>query len=345
MWLVVGRNSERGRLAEAAAEPAGSGAPHRRAGWSRHGGPADRASDRHGRRRVWSSATPIRASDRAVPTLFASYLRVYEPLSAFDKQSQAVLAAATCTTGGRSPSPRAQGGSGPRCSRRSARTGAGCRICPNDAYVLQADEHDADLSVEPAGAGGRGGAGGPRRRAAGARRRVRAAGARRRGPHGRLGLELRGAGGARTARPASTSRSRRGACRCAGSCWSATRSGNSCWSPGRRVLRYRTEISKARRRAHRALSVLRRSIGDVPISEAVEESARWLEEFHSALDRGARLRRARRGAARRGADRGRLAESRGGRARRAGQGRRRGGDHGIRAAGGALAGNSALRAL
>jgi hypothetical protein len=29
------------------------------------------------------------------------------------------------------------------------------------------------------------------------------------------------------------------------------------------------------------LSVLRRSIGDVPISEAVEESARWLEEFHS----------------------------------------------------------------
>jgi hypothetical protein len=51
--------------------------------------------------------------------------------------------------------------------------------------------------------------------------------------------------------------------------------------PGRRVLRFRTEISKARRRAHRALAVLRRSIGDVPISEAVEESARWLEEFHS----------------------------------------------------------------
>jgi hypothetical protein len=47
-----------------------------------------------------------------------------------------------------------------------------------------------------------------------------------------------------------------------------------------RVLRYRTEISKARRRAHRALSVLRRTVGDVPISEAVEESARWLEEFH-----------------------------------------------------------------
>jgi hypothetical protein len=49
---------------------------------------------------------------------------------------------------------------------------------------------------------------------------------------------------------------------------------------GRRVLRYRTEISKARRRAHRAHSVLRKSLGDAPITEAVEESARWLEEFH-----------------------------------------------------------------
>lgn len=50
--------------------------------------------------------------------------------------------------------------------------------------------------------------------------------------------------------------------------------------PGRRLLRYRTEISKARRRAHRAHSVLRKALGEVPITEAVEESARWLEEFH-----------------------------------------------------------------
>jgi hypothetical protein len=48
----------------------------------------------------------------------------------------------------------------------------------------------------------------------------------------------------------------------------------------RRVLRYRTEISKARRRAHRAVSVLRKSLGDAPITEAVEEGTRWLEEFH-----------------------------------------------------------------
>lgn len=50
--------------------------------------------------------------------------------------------------------------------------------------------------------------------------------------------------------------------------------------PGRRLLRYRTEISKARRRAHRAHSVLRKALGDAPITEAVEESTRWLEEFH-----------------------------------------------------------------
>ncbi|MFI9642683.1 hypothetical protein ACIG87_21925 [Micromonospora sp. NPDC051925] len=50
--------------------------------------------------------------------------------------------------------------------------------------------------------------------------------------------------------------------------------------PKRRALRYRTEISKARRRASRALSVLKKSIGEAPITEAVEEAARWLEEFH-----------------------------------------------------------------
>ncbi|MEV6342199.1 hypothetical protein [Actinoplanes sp. NPDC051851] len=48
----------------------------------------------------------------------------------------------------------------------------------------------------------------------------------------------------------------------------------------RRMLRYRTEISKARRRAHRAVSVLRKALGDAPITEAVEEGTRWLEEFH-----------------------------------------------------------------
>ncbi|MBM2616727.1 hypothetical protein JIG36_14285 [Actinoplanes sp. LDG1-06] len=49
---------------------------------------------------------------------------------------------------------------------------------------------------------------------------------------------------------------------------------------GKRTLRYRTEISKARRRAHRGVAVLRKSLGDAPITEAVEEGTRWLEEFH-----------------------------------------------------------------
>jgi hypothetical protein len=51
-------------------------------------------------------------------------------------------------------------------------------------------------------------------------------------------------------------------------------------SDTRRALLYRTEISKARRRAHRAVSVLRKTLGDAPITEAVEEGTRWLEEFH-----------------------------------------------------------------
>jgi len=51
-------------------------------------------------------------------------------------------------------------------------------------------------------------------------------------------------------------------------------------SADRRVLRYRTEISKARRRAHRGVSVLRKALGEAPITEAVEEGTRWLEEFH-----------------------------------------------------------------
>ncbi|HEX6967899.1 MAG TPA: hypothetical protein VF174_03620 [Micromonosporaceae bacterium] len=49
---------------------------------------------------------------------------------------------------------------------------------------------------------------------------------------------------------------------------------------GWRVLRYRTKMSSARRRASRGLSVLRKAVGDAPITAAVEEGARWLEEFH-----------------------------------------------------------------
>jgi hypothetical protein len=50
---------------------------------------------------------------------------------------------------------------------------------------------------------------------------------------------------------------------------------------GARSLTYRTEMSRARRRAARALAVLRRSLGEgVGVVDAVEGVARWLEEFH-----------------------------------------------------------------
>ncbi len=47
-----------------------------------------------------------------------------------------------------------------------------------------------------------------------------------------------------------------------------------------RVMRFRTEIGKARQRAHKGLRVLRRALGDVPITESLRETARWLELFH-----------------------------------------------------------------
>jgi hypothetical protein len=51
-------------------------------------------------------------------------------------------------------------------------------------------------------------------------------------------------------------------------------------APGHRTLRYRTEIGQARRRAHQGLAVLRKTMGDVAITESVAEGTRWLEEFH-----------------------------------------------------------------
>jgi hypothetical protein len=50
--------------------------------------------------------------------------------------------------------------------------------------------------------------------------------------------------------------------------------------PSHRVLRYRTSIERARRRAVRAHRALERSLGQVPITFAVAETSQWLEEFH-----------------------------------------------------------------
>jgi hypothetical protein len=48
-----------------------------------------------------------------------------------------------------------------------------------------------------------------------------------------------------------------------------------------RAFVYTTEMSRARRRAARALAVVRKALGEhAAVSAAVEELARWLEEFH-----------------------------------------------------------------
>lgn len=48
---------------------------------------------------------------------------------------------------------------------------------------------------------------------------------------------------------------------------------------GRRLV-YRTAMSRARRRTARALNVLRRTVDDGPVTQGVEQMGRWLEEFH-----------------------------------------------------------------
>ncbi len=45
-------------------------------------------------------------------------------------------------------------------------------------------------------------------------------------------------------------------------------------------LRYRTPMSAARRRIAKAVSVLRKAMGDSEVTASVEALARWLEEFH-----------------------------------------------------------------
>jgi hypothetical protein len=47
-----------------------------------------------------------------------------------------------------------------------------------------------------------------------------------------------------------------------------------------RSLRYRTPMSRARRRVARALAVLRSAVPDESVSEGIAELGQWLEEFH-----------------------------------------------------------------
>jgi hypothetical protein len=217
--------------------------------------------------------------DRAVPALFASYLRVYEPLSAFDKQSQIYWRG--YVHDGRAVT-LAEGPVRQRTAVLEALGAHWTRLpdLPDEAYVLQHGEQTLicpwNLRVRVAEA------------ALAARDGVPAVIADAFVPPALVGAARTVVADWHSAARMSASGSGRQHEQVA--TWSvplrwfvlvSQEEREISLEPGRRVVRFRTEISKARRRAHKALSVLRRTLGDVPVAEAVEESARWLEEFHS----------------------------------------------------------------
>jgi hypothetical protein len=227
---------------------------------------------------VWWSPTGDPCDDRAVPTLFASYLRVYEPLSAFDKQSQTYWR--RYVHDGRAVTP-AEGPGRQRTAVLEALGAGWSRLpdLPNDAYVMQSDDTTLicpwNLRIRVAEAALEARDGVPPVLADAFVPPILAGLAKAVVSDWNSGARVLEHGAPRQHEQIST--------------WSVplrwfvlvdTDERELVLEPERRLLRYRTEISKARRRAHRALSVLRRAVGDVPISEAVEESARWLEEFH-----------------------------------------------------------------
>jgi hypothetical protein len=213
-----------------------------------------------------------------VPALFASYLRVYEPLTAFDRKRQ--LYWRRYVREGRAVAPM----EGPVRQRTAVMEGLGAgwtRLpdLPDEAYVLEADDTllvcPWNLRVRVAEAVLNARDGVPAVLADAFVPAVLAGQAKAVVDDWRSGARVLEQGVPRLHEQTAT--------------WGVPLR----WfvfvemgerelisRPGARALRFRTEISKARRRASRALSVLRKSIGDAPITEAVEEGARWLEEFH-----------------------------------------------------------------
>jgi hypothetical protein len=213
-----------------------------------------------------------------VPALFASYLRVYEPLSAFDRQSQSYWR--RYVHDGRAVTP-AEGPGRQRTAVIEALGANWTRLpdLPDDAYVLQSEQTTLicpwNLRVRVAEAALEARDGVPPVLADAFVPPVLAGLAKAVVSDWNSGARVLEFGAPRQHEQIST--------------WSVplrwfvlvdVDERELVIEPGRRVLRYRTGIAKARRRAHRALSVLRRSVGDVPVTEAVEESTRWLEEFH-----------------------------------------------------------------
>lgn len=213
-----------------------------------------------------------------MPSLFASYLRVYEPLTAFDRERQVFWR--RYVKEGRAVAPL----EGP-CRQRTAvieALGAGwTRLpqLPEEAYVLEADDTllvcpwNLRVRVAEAALSARDGV--PSVLADAFVPPVLAGQARAVVEDWRSGARVLEQGVPRVHEQIAT--------------WGVPlrwfvfvdlEERELILRRGTRALRYRTEISKARRRASRGLSVLRKSVGDVPVTEAVEEGARWLEEFH-----------------------------------------------------------------
>ncbi|MFG1675156.1 hypothetical protein [Micromonospora sp. NPDC049282] len=213
-----------------------------------------------------------------MPSLFASYLRVYEPLTAFDRDRQSYWR--RYVSEGRAIAPL----EGPGRQRTSVieALGAGwTRLpdLPDEAYVLEADDTllvcpwNLRIRVAEAALSARDGV--PPVLADAFVPPVLAGQAKAAVEDWRSGARVLEHGVPRVHEQVAT--------------WGVplrwfvlfeAGERHLVTEPERRALRYRTEISKARRRSSRALSVLRKSVGEAPITEAVEEAARWLEEFH-----------------------------------------------------------------
>lgn len=213
-----------------------------------------------------------------MPSLFASYLRVYEPLTAFDRERQSFWR--RYAEEGRAVAPS----EGPLRQRQAVieALGAGwTRLpdLPDEAYVLEADDTllicpwNLRVRVAEAALSARDGV--PPVLADAFVPPVLAGQAKAVVDDWRSGARVLERGVPRVHEQIAT--------------WGVPlrwfvlfepTERHFVTQPGRRALRYRTEISRARRRSSRALSLLRKTVGEVPITEAVEEAARWLEEFH-----------------------------------------------------------------
>ena len=213
-----------------------------------------------------------------MPSLFASYLRVYEPLAAFDRERQRYWR--RYVSDGRVVAP-AEGASLQRTAVLEALGANWTRLpdLPDDAYVIEADDTllicPWNLRVRVAEAALTARDGVPTVLADAFVPPFFAGLARSVVDDWRSGSRVLERGVPRLHEQVAT--------------WTVPLRWFTFFEPaeralslrpGHRTLRYRTELAKAARRANRARTVLRRGVGNAPISAAVEETARWLDEFH-----------------------------------------------------------------